>query len=118
MAEDRAAHAELRGDRAAEIGGEQDRAEHGGARPGVERGADEAKKAEPAGEADARRQAELAGGLDHDIERDQPDAAVEEHEEDDEAAEDAPGPERGAGLHPPRTSAMPSVTPAPPLAAR
>src|SRR5882724_11168278 len=91
VAEQRAADAQMGGDGAAEIAGQQDGAEHGSSREGIEDRRDEGQDAERARQ--ARRDAELGRRLDDDIQRDQLDGAVEQQEDDDQAAQDAPGPD-------------------------
>src|SRR5262245_5715264 len=80
------ADAQMRCDRPTEITGQQDRAQYRGPRVGVKRRTDETQNAEAASKFDAGRVPELRGRRDDDIERNELDASVKQHERDDQAA--------------------------------
>src|SRR5437868_2734069 len=76
------ASAQMRCDRPAEIAGQQDRAQYRGPRVGVKRRTDESQNAKAASESHAGRVPEFSGRRDDDIERNELDASVEQHEQD------------------------------------
>src|SRR5215470_12149762 len=86
------AGAQMRCDRPTEIAGQQDRAQYGCPRVGVKRRTDETQNAEATGKSHARRVPELSGRRDDDIERNELDASVKQHEQDDQAAQTMAGP--------------------------
>src|SRR3546814_16027414 len=91
MTEQRVADADMRRDRAADPRGQQDRAEEGGARPGIKRGAGEQQPAEPRPEAGVAGPAELHRSLADDSQPRNLDARLEQQKGDDEAAQHAAG---------------------------
>src|SRR5262249_49130168 len=80
------AGAQMRCDRPTKIAGQQDRAQYGGPRVGIKRRTDETQHAEAARKSHAGRVPELSGRRDDDVERNELDASVKQHERDDQAA--------------------------------
>ena len=99
VAEQRIAEAQMAGDRAAKQAGQQDRTQSGGARPGVERRADQHDDAQQTGEGVGGRVTQLLQAVGDGLDRHHLDGAVHQQEQDDQAAHHAAGPEQGRRVH-------------------